>query len=118
LVDPAQRHFDYRSDISGLPTNALPALIGRPHRFEVELGGNGAAANGVLIAHGGRLGGHVLYLDHGRLIFDNNVFGQKHEVIAVKATLPAGTRKVGFEFVPAPARSSVACRSGRKSTAE
>jgi arylsulfatase len=88
LVDPAQRHFDYRSDISGLPTNALPALIGRPHRFEVELGGNGAAANGVLIAHGGRLGGHVLYLDHGRLIFDNNVFGQKHEVIAVKATLP------------------------------
>jgi arylsulfatase len=30
LVDPAQRHFDYRSDISGLPTNALPALIGRP----------------------------------------------------------------------------------------
>jgi len=101
LADKAQRHFVFPADISELPTYALPNLVGHAHRYEVELGGSPASGNGVLIAHGGRLGGYVLYLDHGTLTFDNNVFGQKHEVFAASAPLPADARRVGFEFVPA-----------------
>lgn len=101
IVDKAQRHFEYRADISGLPGNGLPNLIGRAHRFDVELGASAATASGVLIAHGGRLGGYALYLDHGTLSFENNVFGQKHEKIMASAPLAADARKVGFEFVPA-----------------
>jgi arylsulfatase A-like enzyme len=100
LVDRAQRHFVFPADISGLPANALPQLVARAHRFEVELGGSGAAGDGVLIAQGGRLGGYVLYLDKGRLTLENNVFGQTREVIAAAAPLTAEARRVGFAFVP------------------
>lgn len=106
LFDKAQRHFIWRADISGLPADALPPLAGRAHRFEVELGGDPAQASGVLIAQGGRLGGHVLYLDQGRLVFANNAYGQAHQVIATSAPLPAGTHTVGFAFVPAPGGKS------------
>lgn len=101
IFDPAQRHFEFRPDISGLPANALPLLAGKPHRFEVTLNGPAAATSGVLIAQGGRLGGYVLYLDNGRPVFENNGFGQSRQTIAATAPLPADARRVGFEFVPA-----------------
>lgn len=101
LVNPRQASFTWRSSISGLPTAAQPALAGRAHRFEIDIAGNAARGQGVLIAQGGRLGGYVLYERDGKLVFENNVFNQKREVIAATAALPDGAARVGFEFEPA-----------------
>lgn len=109
IVDPARRDFVFASDTSGLPPNALPALAGKPHRWEVAIVGDAASGTGVLLAQGGRLGGYVLYAKDGHLAFENNTFGQGHQVIVASAALPPGAASVGFDFVPAP--GTVAARS-------
>ena len=102
LVNPKQVTFRYQPGISGLPVAAQPSLVGRSHRIEVAIKGDAAKGQGVLIADGGRLGGHVLYVRDGKLVFDNNVFGQAHEVIESAAALPSGPVTVGYDFTVAP----------------
>ena len=102
LINPKQTSFSYRPDISGLPVAAQPALAGRAHRLEIDIKGDAAKGQGVLIAHGGRLGGYVLYEAGGKLVFENNAFGQRHEVITAPQPLPTGAVTVGYDFVPAP----------------
>lgn len=105
LVDPRQKSFTWRPGISGLPTSAQPVVAGRTHRLEVDIPDNAATAKGVLIAQGGRLGGHVLYVKNGHLTFEHNAYGQKHEVIAETAPLPSGPVTVAYEFTPEPSQS-------------
>ena len=102
LISPRQTSFTWQASISGLPVAAQPALANRAHRFEIAIKGDAAKGQGALIAHGGRLGGYVLYAKDGRLAFENNVFNRQHEVITASQPLPAGAATVGFEFVPAP----------------
>lgn len=104
LVNPKQTSFHYNPGISGLPIAAQPALAGKAHRLEIDIKSDAAKASGVLVAQGGRLGGYVLYAADGKIVFENNAFGQKREVIASTQPLPAGTVTVGYDFVPDPAR--------------
>jgi arylsulfatase len=101
LVDPRQKHFAWRPGVNGLSTAEQPLLVARAHRFDVAITGNAAAGTGVLIAQGGRLGGYVLYVKDGHLVFENNAYNQQHDVIVAPAPLPAGPVTVGFAFEPA-----------------
>jgi hypothetical protein len=100
LLDPKLKSFHYRSDIGQLPRNAVPDLSGRAHRFEVDIAGDAAAGSGVLIAEGGRLGGFALYVKAGHLVFENNAFGQSHQIVATSEVLPKGPLTVAYEYVP------------------
>ncbi|HZU63781.1 MAG TPA: arylsulfatase, partial [Novosphingobium sp.] len=101
-VSPKKVSFSFQPDISGLPVAAQPVLVGRAHHLEIDLKGDAAKGEGVLIAHGGRLGGYVFYVKGGRLVFENNAYNLRHEVIAASEPLPAGAATVGYDFVPAP----------------
>lgn len=101
IISPKQTSFSWRASISGLTPAAQPVLVGRAHRFEIDIKGDAAKGQGALIAHGGRLGGYELYVKDGRLVFENNAFNQKHEIITAGQPLPTGAVTVGFEFTPA-----------------
>ncbi|MEJ5978930.1 arylsulfatase [Novosphingobium sp. PS1R-30] len=101
IVDTARRSFTFRPDIGPLQATALPDLGGQAHRFEVDIKDGASTGSGALIAQGGRLGGFVLYTSEGRLVFENNAFGQKRDRVVSSVALPAGAAKVGFEFTPA-----------------
>jgi len=100
LYDKAATRFAWQPGIGQLPRNALPDLSGRAHRFEVDIKGDAATGNGVLLAEGGRLGGFALYVKQGRLVFENNVYGQSHQAIVSGDALPSGPLTVAYEYAP------------------
>ena len=102
LLDPARKSFVFQPDIGGLPASALPDFGNRAHTLTVRIEGNAASSSGVLVAEGGRLGGFVLYVKDGRLVFENNAFGQRRDTLASSTSLPQGAVSVGYEYVPVP----------------
>ncbi|WP_448661994.1 arylsulfatase [Sphingomonas sp. CJ20] len=101
LFDATARRFAFQPGIGQLPRNALPDLSGVAHRFEVDIKGNAGSASGVLIAEGGRLGGFALYVKQGRLVFENNEYGQSRQTVAASEALPAGPVTVAYAYAPA-----------------
>ncbi|WCM25071.1 arylsulfatase [Sphingomonas sp. QA11] len=100
IFDPAAKRFVFKSDIGQLPRNALPDLSGRAHRFEVDIRGDAATGSGVLLAEGGQLGGFALYVRQGRLVFENNAYGQDRQTVVSSDALPSGATTVAYEYVP------------------
>ncbi|MEI9926921.1 MAG: arylsulfatase [Sphingomonas sp.] len=100
IFDPAAKRFVFQPDIGQLPRNALPDLSGRAHRFEVDIKGDAAIGTGVLLADGGRLGGFALYVKQGRLVFENNAYGQDRQTVVSSEALPAGPVTIAYEYVP------------------
>lgn len=99
-VDPARKSFTFGPSVNSVPQVALPNLT-LEHRFQARIEGDAAAASGVVLANGGRLGGWALFVKAGRLVFENNEFGQKRVTVTSTEALPKGPADVGFEFVPA-----------------
>lgn len=91
--------FTYRSGVTRIPSGSAPNLAARSHRItaEVEIPENGAT--GVLIAQGGRHGGFTLYLKDGRVVYENNFFGKRRDVLVSSVALPKGKTRIDFEFV-------------------
>jgi arylsulfatase len=90
--------FVLPGDISALPQAALPDLTGRSHRIEASLQVAPGGARGVIVAEGGRYGGFSLYVKDGRLIYENNTFGQERQTIVASELLPEGRVSVAYEF--------------------
>jgi hypothetical protein len=55
-------------------------------------------AEGVLFAHGGVGGGHVLYVREGRLHYLYNWLGERHQVVSAEAELEPGRHVLTAEF--------------------
>jgi len=60
--------------------------------------GQGGAANGAIIAQGGRFGGWSLYLKQGKPAFTYNFLNMRRFTVAAPEALPAGDVKLRFEF--------------------
>ncbi|CUU60954.1 hypothetical protein Ga0074812_15115 [Parafrankia irregularis] len=52
----------------------------------------GPEASGVLFAHGGRFGGHALYIKDGRLTYVYNFLGSEEQRIIATEALPTGEK--------------------------
>ncbi|GAN91093.1 sulfatase [Gluconobacter frateurii M-2] len=104
IVDKGKKNFIFESDISGVPPQAVPDLVGRNHKFSISITRQSQNKDGIFIAEGGRLGGYVLYEQAGHLAFENNVFGQQYEQIVSSNLLPIGSLTVGYEFAPDPSQ--------------
>jgi arylsulfatase len=90
--------FVYSGDVGALPVAVVPDLSGRSHRIEADLVVPAKNASGVIVADGGRYGGFSLYVQNGRLIYENNSFGQQRQKIIASELLPAGAIRVAYEF--------------------
>jgi arylsulfatase A-like enzyme len=103
--------FSFTGDITNVPQSVLPDLA-RSHRVTADLTVPAKGAKGVIIAEGGRFGGFSLYVKDGRLVYENNTFGQFHTVITSAQPLPAGKVQVVFDFVADGTSSSPRLTSG------
>jgi arylsulfatase len=65
---------------------------------EVEIAG-GAAANGIIIAQGGRFGGWALYAKNGVVAYDYNFLGMERYTVAATEKLKPGKNTIKMDFV-------------------
>jgi arylsulfatase len=57
-----------------------------------------AAANGTIIAQGGRFGGWTLYTKNGKAAFVYNLLGLRQFAIEAEQAIPEGTHQIRMEF--------------------
>ncbi|WP_137725355.1 arylsulfatase [Prescottella subtropica] len=91
--------FVYYPDAAEVGPGAALEMRGRSYSIlaEVRLGADGAV-EGVLFAHGARLGGHTLFVRDGRLTYVYNFLGEDEQVVVASEPVAADARVLGVRF--------------------
>jgi arylsulfatase len=92
-----RRNFVFHAGMGHVPTDVAPDVRSRTYTIEADARIDGAATEGVLIAHGDMTCGYSLYLKDGRLTYDMNVGGVHHIAVSDRP-VPAGHRKLGLRM--------------------
>jgi arylsulfatase len=91
--------YVYYADTSPIPEAVAVNIRGRSYNIAVHLNINSATACGVLFAHGGRFGGHSLYINEmGKLCYVYNWLGEKEQKLVADTLLPQGECILGLRF--------------------
>lgn len=90
-----RKHWDIRPPIEVLPSDISPVVCGMSHEISVEIDRPTGKEDGVLVAHGSRPAGYVLYVDKGRLVYESSLIPWS-ERITSSIVLPKGTCKVAY----------------------
>jgi arylsulfatase len=84
--DDTSKTFDYTYYPGGseIPEAVAPNLRSRSYAITATVGffTNGATPEGVLLAHGGRFGGHSFYIHNNRLCYVYNWLGQREQKVS------------------------------------
>ncbi|WP_018268308.1 arylsulfatase [Methylosinus sp. LW4] len=91
-------HFVLYEGVERLPTRILPDISARSHKITAAIDNEDGGAEGVIVAEGGRHGGYSLYVKDGKLIYQNNLFGQTLEKLVASKPLPRGKVTILYEF--------------------
>ena len=88
---PHRTRYVYRPGGAEVPESVAVSIRNRDYSIGalVDLPGPGAA--GVLFSHGGRFGGHALYVKDNRLHYVYNFVGSRKQQISATRDLPTGT---------------------------
>jgi arylsulfatase len=84
--------------MTGMSENVFINVKNRSHTITAELDVPKTAANGAILAQGGRFGGWSLYVKDGKPAYTYNYLGLQRFTIAAKQALPKGKSTVRFEF--------------------
>ncbi len=87
-----------REGMAGLLENDFINTKNASYTIEAEVETGGSAANGVILAQGGRFGGYSLYLKEGVPTFVYNYLGLDKTKIAGSDPLPSGKSTVKMDF--------------------
>ena len=90
--------FSYFPDTSGVYVDAAPHVAGRSFEIAADVDIPPGAANGVLIAQGGRFGGYSLYLKDGHLTFCYNAIPPRIYTVRSGQRVPPGHHQLVMEF--------------------
>ena len=97
LTAPRDRYV-YYPGCSEVPEAAAVNIRGRSYNIAAEVTIESEGAEGVLFSHGGRFGGHTLYLKEGKLHYVYNWLGQVEQKLTSSATIPTGRCILGMRF--------------------
>jgi hypothetical protein len=81
-----------------LQENVVINIKNKSHSVTAELEIPESGANGVIISHGGNMGGWSLYVRDRRLRYHYNFLGLKHFDVTATTPLPTGKHQVRVEF--------------------
>ncbi len=84
--------------MAGLLENDFINTKNTSYTIEAEIETDGSAANGVIVAQGGRFGGYSLYVKDGVPIFAYNYLGLDQTKISSSSRLPAGKANLKMAF--------------------
>ena len=114
MVPANKTHFIYYGGVDRLNQDMVPALGGHSHRITARLTVPAGGASGVIVAEGGRYGGFSIYVQDGKVVYENNTWNSIHEKLVSSRPLPAGKVEVATVFTidpPPPAGKDVFSRS-------
>lgn len=66
-------HWEFRPPVERLAHDTSPIVCAFNHQIEIELTRSNGAGDGVLVAHGSRHAGYVLYIQNGRLVYEQSL---------------------------------------------
>lgn len=96
MITAGRTRFAYFPGSPWISYRSLPSLS-RPHAIEVSAKLSGDSS-GVLVSSGSRLGGFVLYVENGRLVYENNFAGRMRQKLVATEPLPVGDVRIVFEM--------------------
>ncbi len=90
--------FTYFPGQVALPSDAAPRILNRSWTLTADIEVPEAGAEGMIVTHGGLVGGYGLYLRDGRPTFVYNYLALDRPTIAGADPLPAGKVKLEVDF--------------------
>ncbi|MFD6939538.1 arylsulfatase [Streptomyces goshikiensis] len=93
-LTPARNRYVYRPGGSEVPESVAVNIRNRSYSIGVLVDLPGPGASGVLFSHGGRFGGHALYVKDGRLTYAYNFLGSEEQRITATEPLPVGEKLI------------------------
>ncbi|MFE3996640.1 arylsulfatase [Streptomyces goshikiensis] len=93
-LTPARNRYVYRPGGSEVPESVAVNIRNRSYSIGALVDLPGPGASGVLFSHGGRFGGHALYVKGGRLTYAYNFLGSEEQRITASEPLPTGEKLI------------------------
>jgi arylsulfatase len=90
--------YVYYPSGAAVPESVAANTRGRSFNIRAEVTIDDPQAGGVLFAHGGRFGGHALYIKEGRLHYVYNWLGEVEQKLVSHGRVPAGDCRLGVRF--------------------
>lgn len=90
-----RKRWDIVPPVEPLPTDVSPIVCGLSHSITVTLERPRGDEDGVLVAHGSRPAGYVLYVDKGRLIYETSLIPWSEQIVSPER-LPKGPCKIEY----------------------
>jgi arylsulfatase len=97
LLSGERQSFTYYPDNAEVGIGAAAELRGQSFSVFAEVALD-AGAQGVLFKHGGGHGGHVLFVQDGRLHYVYNFMGEDEQSVAATDPLPSGNHILGVRY--------------------
>ncbi|MFE3223722.1 arylsulfatase [Nocardia sp. NPDC059228] len=88
----------YYPDSAEVGPGAALEILGRSFALLAETTITSPDAEGVLFAHGGRLGGHALFVQDGHLCYIYNFLGEEEQAIVSDRRVPLGDHILGVRY--------------------
>ena len=83
-----------------MPFSAAPKVYNRAFSITADVQIPDAGAEGVLIAHGGRVGGYSFFVKDSQLHFVYNFLGRDFFTVVSDTEVPTGDVSLRYEFEP------------------
>ena len=90
--------FVYYPHTQMVPENVAARLLNRSHSITVETGIPKGGAEGVLVCHGGNVGGYTLFVKDAKLHYVHNYVGAEEFHVVSNADVPEGKVELRYEF--------------------
>ncbi|MFO7597516.1 MAG: sulfatase-like hydrolase/transferase, partial [Desulfocurvibacter africanus] len=97
-IAPDRTSFTLYPRTQGVPINAVPTLLNRPHSITADVDMPEGGVEGVLLSQGGNDGGYSLYVQDGKLRYAYNYVGRNRYYVESETSVPAGRHQLRYEF--------------------
>jgi len=98
ILGGERKQYVYYPNAAEVGPGAALELRGRSFSLLAEVTIDPAKAEGVIFSHGGRLGGHTLFVKNGKLTYVYNFLGEIEQKITSDRPLPAGKCVLGVRY--------------------
>ncbi|MGB3482387.1 MAG: arylsulfatase [Mycobacterium sp.] len=91
-------HFEYYPGTAEVGVGAAVELRGQPFSMLAEVTVDSTGAEGVLVKHGAGHGGHVMFIQDGRLHYVYNFMGEDEQRVSSPDAVPLGHHVFGVRY--------------------
>jgi hypothetical protein len=95
-----RKTYTYYPDTQMIPENVAAKLLNRAHSLTADVEIPTSGAEGVLVCHGGNVGGYTLFVKDKKLHSMHNYVGAEEFHLESNTPIPQGNVKLRYEFEP------------------